>query len=250
VAGRSTLAKSAEDPGSGGANGARTRSTDTYWRLRQDILECRLPPGARLRAEELCEMYGVGISPLREALSRLSSEGLTVLKEHRGYQVAPVSREDLVDLTRTRIMIESAALSASIANGDDEWESRVVAEFHRLSKTEAFVAGSRILGSEWELRHSTFHRTLLEACGSPWLLSLRDMLYAHGDRYRRLSVQVQAPVKPRAANVEHREIFEAVIGRDAPRACLLLAQHIQRTTDALLENGSGLFDEAAATGPT
>ena len=73
------------------------------------------------------------------------------------------------------------------------------------------------------------------------------MLYAHSDRYRRLSVQVQAPVKSRPANVEHREIFEAVVARDAKRACALLAQHIQRTTDALLENGSDLFDEAAAT---
>jgi GntR family transcriptional regulator, carbon starvation induced regulator len=147
-------------------------------------------------------------------------------------------------------MIESAALTASIANGDDEWESRVVAEFHRLSKTEAFVEGSRILGSEWELRHSTFHRTLLEACGSPWLLSLRDMLYAHSDRYRRLSVQVQAPMKARAANTEHREIFDAVIARDAQRACVLLAHHLQRTTDALLANGSDLFVETAATGST
>src|SRR5712672_3207808 len=94
---------------------SRTRATDTYRRLRQDILECRLRPGLRLRAEELCERYGVGISPLREALVRLSADGLTVLREHRGYHVAPVSKADLIDVTRMRIKLESAALASSIA---------------------------------------------------------------------------------------------------------------------------------------
>jgi DNA-binding GntR family transcriptional regulator len=221
---------------------ARTRATDTYQRLRRDILECRLRPGARLRAEELCEKYGVGISPLREALVRLSGDGLTVLREHRGYHVAPVSKADLIDVTRMRIKLESTALASSIANGDDEWESRVVAAFHRLSKTEAFVEGERILGQGWEHRHREFHRTMLEACGSPWLLTFRDTLYDHGERYRRLSVQ--GPAVERPANVEHREIFDAVIARDSERACWLLSEHIQRTTDTLLQQADpALFSD-------
>jgi DNA-binding GntR family transcriptional regulator len=225
------------------ATAGRTRATDTYWRLRQDILECRLRPGARLRAEELCESYGVGISPLREALVRLSGDGLAVLREHRGYHVAPVSKADLIDVTRMRIKLEGAALAGSIANGDDEWESRVVAAFHRLSKTEAFVEGERILGQGWEQRHREFHRTMLDACGSPWLLTFRDTLYDHGERYRRLSVQ--SPTVERPANVEHREVFDAVIARDSDRACWLLSEHIQRTTDALLEQADpSLFSDS------
>jgi DNA-binding GntR family transcriptional regulator len=221
---------------------SRTRALDTYHRLRLDILECRLKPGARLRAEELCERYDVGISPLREALVRLSADGLAMLEEHRGYRVAPVSRADLVDLTNMRIKLECAALADSIRNGDDEWESKVVAAYHRLSKTEAFVDGDRILGQGWEERHNAFHRTLVEACGSPWMLTFRDMLYDHGGRYRRLSVQ--APKSTRPANDEHREIFDLVMARNAKRACEVLAKHIQLTTDTLLEQGDpALFAE-------
>jgi DNA-binding GntR family transcriptional regulator len=219
--------------GGGVASASRTRAIDTYRRIRQDILECRLRPGARLRAEELCEQYEVGISPLREALVRLSADGLAVLEEHRGYHVAPVSRADLLDLTRMRIELERMALTASIQNGDDEWEARVLAAHHRLSKTEAFVEGNRILGQGWEERHAHFHRVMLEACGSPWLLSFRDALYDHGGRYRRLSLQ-QGPSLSRPADTEHQDILQAVLGRDVQKACSLLTLHIQRTTDMLL----------------
>jgi DNA-binding GntR family transcriptional regulator len=233
------------DDGLGGeaVPSSRTRAIDTYRRIRQDILECRLRPGARLRSEELCEQYEVGISPLREALVRLSADGLAVLEEHRGYHVAPVSRADLLDLTRMRIELERMALTASIRNGDDDWETRVVAAHHRLSKTEAFVEGNRILGQGWEERHANFHRALLEACGSPWLLSFRDALYDHGGRYRRLSLQ-QGPSLSRPADTEHQDILQAALDRDVERACSLLTQHIQRTTDMLLaQDDPALFGE-------
>ena len=59
--------------------------------LRADILRCRLRPDTRLRLEELRERYGMSISPLREALMRLQSEGLVTLEENKGFRVSPVS---------------------------------------------------------------------------------------------------------------------------------------------------------------
>ncbi|NPT55621.1 GntR family transcriptional regulator [Paraburkholderia elongata] len=211
---------------------AATRARDVYDLIKRDILDCRLQPGAKLRFEELRDRYEVGISPLREALVRLSANGLVVLEDHRGFHVAPVSRADLVDVTQMRIMLECKALAASIKNGDDEWESHVMGAYHFLSKTERFVDDDRILGQDWEERHRDFHTVLLKACGSPWLLQLRTLLYDQSDRYRRLSLRARQ--QPRPANVEHREILDKVLARDVDAACDLLAKHIQKTTDILL----------------
>ena len=59
-------------------------------RLRDDVLKCRLKPGDKLTFDDLKERYGISISPLREALSRMASEGLVVLEDKRGFHVAPV----------------------------------------------------------------------------------------------------------------------------------------------------------------
>ena len=209
-----------------------TRARDTYHLIKSDILNCRLMPGAKLRFEDLRDRYEVGISPLREALVRLSADGLVVLEDHRGFHVAPVSRADLIDVTQMRIMLECKAIAAAITNGDDEWESRVMGSYHLLSKTERFVDGDRVLGQEWEDRHRDFHSLLLAACGSRWLLNLRTLLYDQSDRYRRLSLQTRQ--QPRQANVEHREMLDTVLARNVEAACDLLTKHIQKTTDILL----------------
>lgn len=211
---------------------AATRARDTYHLIKRDILVCRLQPGARLRLEELRDRYEVGISPLREALVRLSANGLVILEDHRGFHVAPVSRADLFDVTQMRIMLECEALSESIKNGNDEWESRLMGAYHFLSKTEEVIGGDGMLGQDWEERHRDYHSVLVHACGSRWLLNLRTLLYDQSDRYRRLSLQAKQQSRP--ANDEHHEILEAVLARDVDLACNLLTNHIQRSTDILL----------------
>ena len=76
----------------------KTLMADVYGRLRRDVLDGELKPGSRLRFEEMKAKYGVGISPLREALTRLAAEKLVILEEHKGFRVAPISAEDLCDI--------------------------------------------------------------------------------------------------------------------------------------------------------
>jgi GntR family transcriptional regulator, carbon starvation induced regulator len=211
---------------------APTRARDTYHLIKRDILVCRLQPGARLRLEELRDRYEVGTSPLREALVRLSADGLVILEDHRGFHVAPVSRADLCDVTQMRITLECQALSESIKNGNDEWESRLMGAYHFLSKTVDVVDSDGVLGQAWEQRHRDYHSALVQACGSRWLLNVRTLLYDQSDRYRRLSLQ--AKQQHRGSNDEHREILDAVLARDTNLACKLLAGHIQQSTDILL----------------
>ena len=113
--------------------------------IRQDILAGHIPPGEKLRIEALRTMYGLSNTPLREALNRLAAEQLVIADERRGFRSAPVSAEDFWDLTTFRIAIENAALIDAIRNGDDEWESGIVAAFHRMEVFQGRLGRDRKL---------------------------------------------------------------------------------------------------------
>jgi DNA-binding GntR family transcriptional regulator len=205
-----------------------------YERLRADVLACRLQPGTRLNIGELCQALSVSLSAVREALSRLTAEGLVVAEPQRGFRVAPISAEELRDLTRVRAQIESMCLERAIAVGEVTWESQLVGAFHRLSRTpEREPSDSQRMNEAWSVAHGAYHEALVSACDSPWLLRLRAILYTQSERYRRLSVPLGEI--PRDLNREHREIMEAALARDAERANTLLVQHFELTNRVLLE---------------
>ena len=122
----------------------RTLNASAFSRIRADILTCLLLPNERLRMEGLRERYGIGASPIREALMRLEAEGLVELEQNRGFKVSEVSPSKLADLMRTRIEIESIALRWSLEMGSLEWEADLISSFHRLSKQTKLSDQSRV----------------------------------------------------------------------------------------------------------
>jgi GntR family transcriptional regulator, carbon starvation induced regulator len=211
------------------SEGMSTLTDQAYWKLRSDILTGRLAPGIKLRIEHLKTSYGIGASPIREALSRLSGDGFVAVEERRGFFVAPVSLEELWDVTEMRVDLETKALRKSIERGDaDQWEAAIVASFHRLSRLDGVLRNGPP-DEEWEIRHEAFHAALVAACDSRWLLHFRALLFDQSERYRRLSL-VQKQVE-RDVPAEHRAIMEATLDRDAERAVTLLAEHIRRTAE-------------------
>ncbi|MCY4209886.1 MAG: FCD domain-containing protein [Gammaproteobacteria bacterium] len=213
---------------------AKSLAEATYQRLRSDIIAGTLAPGVKLRIEELRADYNIGGSPLREALNRLAGEGFVMVEQQRGFRVAPVSQDDLKDLSRMRVMLECEALRESISNGGDEWEAEVVAAHHRLQKAEPSFA---INQAEWELRNNDFHEALVAACTSPWLLRLRHLLYEQHKRYR--FIAVFSPQEGRDVHREHQEILEAALARDVQAACKATELHIQYTLDSSLQVFAG-----------
>jgi len=213
-----------------------------FQRLRKDVLIGSFEAGAKLKIEELQAVYGFSSSPLREALSRLTQEGLVRADELRGFRVAPISSEDLADITRMRIMLDVPALRESIEHGDDEWEASIVAAYYRLEKVEARLDdGPLILDEEWAGLHRDFHAALLAACPSDRQLLWSASLFDQAERYRRYSARHRKSAR-RKSN-EHKKLMDATIKRDANTACTLLQEHIQgtqRSVDAVLRsNGAG-----------
>jgi GntR family transcriptional regulator, carbon starvation induced regulator len=204
-----------------------------YRRLRDDIISGALAPSEKLRIEHLRRRYGIGASALREALSRLVSDGLAECEAQRGYWVSPVSRAELADITSTRKVIEVEALRQSIELGTLEWEGRVVAARHSLERVEtSMVEATREVIMGWEGANRAFHMALISGCPSRWLLRFTELLYDQSQRYRHRTV-LRRPIPRRGLSGEHVAIVEATLERDAKRACALLSQHIENTARAV-----------------
>ncbi len=220
---------SATDPDRG-----RTLAFKVYRRMRADIMDGALQPGAPLRSEFLRQRYEVGNSPIREALNRLSAEGFVALEDQKGFQVASVSKTDLIETIETRIKVEEVALRESIEHGDMAWEEAVVLANHRLAAiSQSASSDTYAVNPEWEKLHGEFHRTLLSACGSRWLQRFCDQLMDRADRYRRLAFSANYPDRDEV--VEHRAITDAVTARKADEAVELLRQHYDWTAQSILE---------------
>jgi len=214
-----------------GAESSATLASTLATRLRSAITRGEILPGTKLHLEELRTAFGVSLSPLREALARLAAERFVISEDQRGYRVAPVSEANLREVIRLRCEFECLALRESIAHGTVEWEGQVVAALYRLNRTHRPL-DKRESVEEWEREHTTFHATLLGACGMPLLLHFCTTLHDLGDRYRRLFLATHA--LDAIVIDEHKQIADAAIGRDADRACELLTRHIERTGEQIL----------------
>jgi DNA-binding GntR family transcriptional regulator len=214
-----------------------TLASSVYQQLRTDILKGRFEPGSKLRLQHLARQYSVGNSPLREALNRLSSNGLVTREENRGFRVSTASIAELEELIRTRCMLEKTALSESIKHGDAAWEERVVIAFHRLSRLEEGAEKQRHhRTAEWETAHSDYHVALLSACGSNILLDFCRRLHEQTLRYRSLVEVVEYRDIHECS--EHRKIQEAVLDRDTDRAIDMLHAHYSVTLEIIKTSGA------------
>lgn len=211
-----------------------------YHRLRADITFARLPPGRRLRLDQLKGEYAVSIATLREVLSRLAAEGLLQFENAKGFEVAPVSATDLAEIAEMRLLLESHAIGASFAAGDLDWEAQVVATHHKLSRMEQrMMAGDRSVAVEWKRYDRAFHTALIAACGSEEMLAAYDRIFDRFLRYQMLMVMFRGAT----AAAEHDALLAAALERDPARARTVLAAHIGAcvtwvTTHSLTKGGA------------
>ena len=214
---------------------SRTLTSDLFDRIRLDILHCKLRPGSKLLFRDLRTLYGSGQSPLREALMRLAAEQLVVLEDHKGFRVAPVSADELVDIARTRCQLEGLAVRSAVEKGDDEWEANIIARFHELSKRPTYTADGQ-LDPEWERRHDAFHQALYAACEMRSLIPFCQVLAERAYRYRHLLLE--SVDRKRDHRGEHEAIQKAIVSRDADTGITLLQHHYLRTVETLVASAN------------
>tara|TARA_R110002020_G_scaffold26460_58_gene85676 strand:+ start:7552 stop:8274 length:723 start_codon:yes stop_codon:yes gene_type:complete len=202
-----------------------------YDEIRDDILDGVFQPEQPLRLEALKERYGYSFSPIREALTRLAADRLTAQTSLRGFRVAPLSLDEMWDILRARILVESEAFRLSIRNGDEMWEARVVGAFHAFSRCAARAPQPDTDRRLFEQRHAAFHRALLDGSGSPSLLHLAEQLYVQSERYRRPHLMAEGTGRRAGRDViaEHAILRDAALARDAEAGAASIAAHYTNT---------------------
>jgi len=139
----------------------KTLGSRVYDQLRDDIVAGNLAPGQRLTLGSLKERYVVGVTPLREALYRLTSSMLVMVEDQRGFRVAPISVEHLKDITSSREHIETLVLRDAFQRGGDLWKKRVYIAFEQLLHTPMHSPPNGLITREWEVEHRSFHQAVL-----------------------------------------------------------------------------------------
>lgn len=205
-----------------------THTSAVYALIRADIMNGTLEAGSKLKTRSLAERFNVGLSPIREALSRLSSEGWVQQNDRRGFSVVPVSVAELHDLHIARCMMNETALRASIKLGDEQWEENVQLSRFRITRMERPADMTRGAAAEkWNRLHREYHSSLINACGSQRLVQYCEQLFDALERYRRLGAPHR--VARDSVSDEHAQIADAAINRDVEAAVELLNTHFERT---------------------
>ena len=211
-----------------------SRTSQTYAALKHDIIAGQLQPGSKLKIEDLRKAYNTGTSPIREALSLLTSDHFVERIDQKGFRVAKVSADKFQELLKTRCWLEERAIREAIANGSQSWEEQVVLANYRLSRIPRSDSDDHfVANADWEAAHKHFHMTLIDQCGSSLMLRFCEQLYDQNIRYRHLSGGKAYPARDVAE--EHSSICDAVLARDADLAAQLLVDHYKNTSGYVFE---------------
>lgn len=201
---------------------APSLSDEGYGRIRADIIFGRLKPAQRLRLEVLRQDYGLSVTTLREILNRLASERLVVAEGKRGFEVAPISIENLKELADLRLLLECHAIDQSFGRADVEWEGRVVSAHHKLAATEKLMKSQIGVLEQWKQYDSEFHQALISNCGSATLMEAHSAAFDRYFRYQMITFQFRddGPVR------QHQELLNCALKADAARAKAILKEHV------------------------
>ena len=209
-----------------------TRTEQVYEILRGELLNGGLHPGQKLKMVELTERFAVSQSVVREALTRLTEQGLLVATPQRGFRVRDLSIEDIAELTETRVQVESLALRLAVERGDLQWETGILAAHHRLERTPV-TRDDGTVSEDWSASHRDFHQALLTGCDNRRLEAVVNSLRDSAELYRRW-YWVLTDDHQRDLAREHRQLRELTLARDADGAIEVLTEHIDRAPTLLI----------------
>lgn len=208
---------------------AQTKAEAVYVEVHRLILEGTLEPGTTLSQEALATQLGISITPLREALRRLESDGLVEPRAYGAVTVAPLTRKDLSELYAVRRQLDpfAARLAALVATDEQIAEIGAAAAVRTGRDIHAALAANR-----------AFHRAVYTAAGNRVLTDILDRLWNRCDRYR--LIVLRDHVSQSIAFNEHAEIVAAIRSRDARTASRLMDKHVKETQRRVESLGDAL----------
>lgn len=199
-------------------------SERAYRTLREEIVEWRLLPGTVLAEVEQSERLGVSRTPLREALGRLSAEGLTQTARGRGVVVTDISLEDVDELFELRETLECKAAALAAERGD----SAVFRELQEeLLAAPALISGADPARHEYYGLVGRLDAAIDAAISNSYLEQAMRSLRVHLVRVRRLAADDAGRLT--AAAGEHAAIAEAIAAGNSRLAGAATTLHLHRS---------------------
>lgn len=202
-----------------------TISSRVLAELRGAILRAEIAPGTKINLDLLRHRIQTSISPLREALARLTADGLVLFEDQRGFRVAPVSAAELDEIFTMRLLLEVAALREAVQSGGMDWETQIIRALHKLKRISR-----QDEPSNWLAAHDGFHHALIAGAGRPLQIGACLGLMDLSHRYHVLAGEVEGEGNDAAG---HEALAEAALRRDAERAEGLLRGHLEAQKAAL-----------------
>ena len=201
-------------------------------RLRQMLVESRIPPGAKLNERQLCERLHVSRTPLREAIKMLAAEGLVELVPNRGAIAVELSEADI--LNTFEVMAGLEAQSGELAA--QRITQVELAEIQAMHFEMLAAYTRRDLSTYYGL-NARIHRAINAAAKNPVLSTLYNQVNARLQALRFRSNQDGE--KWKRAVEEHNRMVEALAARDAAAMRKVLLAHLANKRDVVLEQMHG-----------
>lgn len=211
-----------------------------YSLIRAKIISCELQPGSRLNISSLQAVLGLSQASVREALSRLTAEGLVYVERNRGFWVTPVSTSGFRELMEACLTLELPCIRSALKHGDPEWERSLTAAFHRSAQTLQQVASGAAGLDAYSNERQAFYEVLLSACDNEWLIWSWRLLYAQHMRYRHLTTSMVHYDHQHLGM--HEEIIDAILKRDfatVEKMVVASYEEVMTMMEAALSEGAG-----------
>lgn len=213
-------------------------SQQAYEVLRNAIIDLHLAPGTLLRKDQICEVLGISRTPIGEALTRLSEEGLVDILPQRGTFVSRIALESVYEGAFIRRALESAAARQLATRLTDD----VISQFDRNLRFQVVsVEAGDITG--FHRLDQEFHAILCNSTGFPRITRLVESSRAQLDRVRFLILPT--PGRLRQTLDEHFAIFDALKSGDEQAAGQAVEVHLDQTPkrlDLLIAERPELFE--------
>jgi len=203
-------------------------SNQAYEIIKTEIITCVFEPGSQIAQPKLAERYDIGMTPIREALKRLSQEGLVQSVPRYGYIVSPITFSSIAEIYEVRSILESATarLAAKRATQEQLEEIIQLQDFKIIPKDRE---NFRLFFS----RNEKLHLKIGEASGNKQIYNMVRELHDKTVRFFHFGLKVEESSEE--MRQEHLQIAQALYARDAVKAEKLIGEHIMHAQSRAIE---------------
>jgi DNA-binding GntR family transcriptional regulator len=209
-----------------------------YDALKEQVMNLTIPPDTRINIDKLTRELQVSNTPLREALTRLETEGLVTRRNLRGYWTAGLLDEQgLRNIYAVRLLLEPSAAEDATRSAEVDELSTTLGEILGQMEQSTHVPA---LDQDYHRYRdfaeadARFHDAIATASGNPLLASILSGLNAHAHNYR---LYFRGGMADATLN-EHRAVQDALLAHDPVATATAMRAHLQKALDRLLPSAA------------